>query len=369
MAEVKASEDGARPDQPEGVPQSAGPVVSNVAGDLNVFAVDTAREMWRIEMRAGTWGEASPIGGPAIAPPSATTRGRELIELFMLGPDSAVYRKVINVFEPPDRKWTSLGRPRDCALLGRPEPVSFGEERVDVFALGTDSRLHRCRVFPEASPWEPVRESPLLRRPPTTVPWWSHADLFATDVAGEVHHLHYPGDEYGQPYWTPLGAPVSGEQRVSMTRPGAARSAYGPLVVFALDPRQGSYCNWQDGPGGEWSGWVDMGGQMRTVTDGAGVFGSPDAVDVVAVNPHSSLFHRWPPDSGTIWGHQNLGTPANDIWCAGRPQFVSWGWGRLDVFVLCTDAGIHHTTYQGTGGGGWSWSPFAKVALPSVVAF
>jgi len=74
-------------------------------------------------------------------------------------------------------------------------------------------------------------------------------------------------------------------------------------------------------------------------------------IDIFTIDPNTNeLYHTF--YDGSIWQlGQSLGG-----YCTSRPTAVSWGVGRLDVFVRGGDAGLWHLAYNGT------WSTWSSIS-------
>jgi hypothetical protein len=130
-------------------------------------------------------------------------------------------------------------------LISPPEVVSWDEDRIDVFAVGTDSALwHR---------------------------WWD-------------------GSSWGG--WESLGG-------VLESTPKAVSWSAGRLDVFAVGTDSALWHRWWDGS--SWGGWESLGGLLESPLNGPRL--SPAALDAVAwaanrldifvVGTDSAMWHKW----------------------------------------------------------------------------
>ncbi|MFD9038713.1 hypothetical protein, partial [Streptomyces bottropensis] len=220
-----------------------------------------------------------------------------------------------------------------------PAVVSWGPDRLDVFALGDGNDiLHRAwqgdKWWPEGG-WESL--DALVTSPPAVASWGpDRLDVFALGaIGGEfptsrgMNHLAWQGDKW----W-----PEDGWQGVGFgelfTSPPAVVS-WGPerLDIFALgEDRQMLHRAWH--VNNKWwpeDGWHDMGG--RFTSPPAVASWGPGRLDVFALGENQQMLHKaWHID-GKWW-------PDSPDWhdMGGRftspPAVASWGPGRLDVFAL-----------------------------------
>ena len=81
---------------------------------------------------------------------------------------------------------------------------------------------------------------------------------------------------------------------------------------------------------------------------------------MICVGTDNAIYHKWYDGTSGGWGgYESLGgTVIYD------PTAVSWGPGRLDLFVIGTDGGTYHKAYEG----GWqpSYENLGGTAISSV---
>ena len=175
--------------------------------------------------------------------------------------------------------WESLGG----LLVSPPQAVTWGPNRLDLFALGTDHALwHR---------------------------WWDGS--------------HWGG-------WESLGG-------VLTSPPNAV--AWGPdrLDVFGLGQDHAMWHKWWDGA--HWGGWESLGGVLTSPPHA--VSWEPNRLDVFALGQDHALWHRW--WDGSHWGGwESLGGILTS-----PPQAVAWGPNRLDVFGVGLDSAVWHRWWDG----------------------
>jgi IPT/TIG domain len=127
---------------------NAGPVATSWGpGRLDVFVRGSDNELWHRSFAgdssgAGTWSGWEPLGGAfgASSEPGAVSWGRDRIDVFVRGTDSALWHRWWNATQWGG--WESLGG----ALAGSPDAASAGLGDLEVYALGAGSNLYH-RAF------------------------------------------------------------------------------------------------------------------------------------------------------------------------------------------------------------------------------
>ena len=133
------------------------------------------------------------------------------------------------------------------------------------------------------------------------------------------------------------------------TGPAVASWGSGRLDVFARGTNDGLYQKTYTTTGG-WSSWQSLGGTLTSSP--AATSRNPGGLTVFVRGPDGGIWYRdymagswgpWAPIGGSVAA--NTG-----------PAVASWGSGRLDVFVECTNGALYQKTYTTTGGwSGWQY--------------
>ena len=143
--------------------------------------------------------------------------------------------------------WESLGG----VLTSPPKVVTWGRDRLDVFAVGTDSALwHRSRDAAEWGAWESRSAARSSRRPRSSPPAPAcFADVFALGTDHALWHRWWDGAEWRG--WEPLGGVLSSP---------VTAASWGRLDVFGLGEDHAVWHRWWDGAA--WRGWEPLGGML-----------------------------------------------------------------------------------------------------------
>lgn len=277
---------------------------------------------------AAQWGGWESLGGVLESPPKAVAWGPNRLDIFALGTDSALYHRWWD--GAAWGGWESLGG----VIESPPEVVSWRPDRLDIFALGTDHALwHRWWDGASWGGWESL--GGVLTSPPTAVSWGpNRLDIFGLGEDHALWHRWWDGQEWGG--WESLGG--------VLTSPPSA-VAWGPnrLDVFGLGEDHAVWHRWWDGSA--WGGWESLGGTLMSQPNV--VSWDEDRLDIFAVGTDSALWHRW--WDGSAWGGwESLGGILES-----PPKAVAWSANRLDVFAVGTDSALWHRWWDGAAWGGW----------------
>lgn len=284
-------------DPPKGL-SLVSPVAMSRGGGLDLFAGADGRVFyngWR-----GSWTGWDDLHGKLRAGPAIASRTPETLDIVCIGADHRMYYKGWDGTRwiPSREGWSKPigGVVGDWA----PSLVSWGPNRLDVFAIGTaDQLLHLSSAngkdwFPQkggAPEWEDLGGK--ITSKPVAVSWGpDRLDIFVRGTDNGVFHKAWDGKQWrpSKLDWEPLG----GE---TLDEPAAVSWGPGRLDVFTRAVAEGEegyriqHLFWDDG-------WGPVTGGKPT----------------------------WEP----------LGTPFGRGARGGfdsAPSVASWGPGRLDVFA------------------------------------
>jgi hypothetical protein len=288
-----------------------------------------------------TWAEIVAAGGPTLAATYQNLTGRTdalaqftglLNRHFPAGtPCGLTNDNPFPLLDPAGwGGWESLGG----ILETEPVVVSWAPDRLDGFAVGTDSALwHRWWDGSSWGGWESL--GGVLQSQPTVVSWGpNRLDVFAVGSDSALWHRWWDGSSWGG--WESLGGLLESE-------PVAVSWAPNRIDVFALGTDHALWHRWWDGS--SWGGWESLGGiLMGTPT---AVAWDTDRLDIFGVGTDRALWHRW--WDGSSWGGwESLGGILT-----GAPTVISWNRNRLDVFATGTDSACWHRWWDGSSWGGW----------------
>ena len=277
---------------------------------------------------AAAWGPWESLGGVIESPPAAISWAPNRLDIFAIGTDSAVWHRWWD--GSAWGGWESLGG----VVTSPPSVTSWAPNRLDVFAVGTDSALyHKWWDGSAWGGWESL--GGILMSPPAAVSWAENRiDIFALGEDHALWHRWWDGSAWGG--WESLGG--------VLTSPPCAVS-WGPnrLDIFALGEDHAMWHRWWDGSA--WGGWESLGGVLTSPV--CGVSWDENRLDLFALGQDHALWHKW--WDGSSWGGwESLG---GLLTCP--PTVTSWSRNRLDVFALGGDNAVWHRWWDGSSWGGW----------------
>jgi hypothetical protein len=293
----------------------------------------------------------------------------------------------LGAYAMPRSGWDMLGG----KLASRPISVTWGPNRLDTFAVGTDNQIWHNWFDGTSWHWDNAAgtvssdPSAVATAPGTATP--GLIDVFARGSDGSVLHAQWSSASGWSP-WTSLGGKIIGE-------PSSSNVGSGQVVVFVQGTDNhlwawSSTKGWQPSMGGVlaapptavsagteydafvegsdralwyWSsatGWHGAGGVLAAkptaVSWGSG------RLDAFVEGTDTGLWH-WTNGSGTASAWEGIGGKL-----ASKPAAVTWGSPRLDAFVQGTDNHLWHAFNSGSG---WQWEELLGPQLtidPSAVS-
>lgn len=228
--------------------------VSWAANRLDVFTRGpdgTLKYNWWDQTSWGGW--QTPVAGSAlVSDPVAVAWGSNRLDVFMLGTDRAMYHYW---YDGISWNTESLGG----YFIGTPAAVSWARNRIDVFAVNAADRSlqHRALV---GGAWQPSGGFESLGGALSAtaklgvVSWGpNRVDVFAVGSASDntIYHTWYGGSSWNG-WETMAGASPTGASTVSW----AANRI--DILVQSTDSKPVLYVNSWNGFG--WSGWAALGG-------------------------------------------------------------------------------------------------------------
>ena len=292
---------------------------------------------------AGGW---ESLGGVITSTPNAVSWGPNRLDIFARGTDSALWHRWWNGSSWGG--WESLGG----AIQSEPRAVAWGPNRLDIFAVGNDHALwHRWWDGSAWRGWESL--GGVLTSEPSVVSWGpNRLDVFARGTNHALWHRAWDGSSWTA--WQSLGGIIT-------SAPDAVSWGPNRLDVFARGGDSALWHRWWNGS--SWGGWESLGGAITS--EPRSVAWGPNRLDIFAIGTNHSLWHRW--WNGSSWGGwENLGGVIFTV-----PNVVAWGPNRLDIYSVGADNAAWHRWWDGGGWGGWQslggsiYSPLIPVSWGS----
>lgn len=164
------------------------------SGRMDLFSVGGAGDLAH-RWYGGSWSPWESLGGGLTSDPGSVSWGRNRLDAFARGTDGALWHIYWdqNAWGP----WEKLGG----SLSSGPDVSSWQSNRLDVFARGTDNALwHISWNGAHWSPWDSLGGT--LTSAPGTVSWGpNRVDVFARGTDGNLWQRAWTGTS-----WTPWGS-------------------------------------------------------------------------------------------------------------------------------------------------------------------
>ncbi|MBR0715819.1 tyrosinase family protein [Bradyrhizobium liaoningense] len=274
------------------------------------------------------WGGWESLGGIILEEPNCVSWGPNRIDCFARGTNAAMFHRWWN--GSAWGGWENLGG----IILEAPNCVSWGPNRIDCFARGTDQAMfHRWWDGNSWGGWENL--GGVIRERPECVSWGANRiDCFARGLDSAMWHRWWNGSAWGG--WENLGGVIlEGPSCVSW---GANR-----IDCFARGTDAAMWHRWWDG--NSWGGWESLGGVILEAPNC--VSWGANRIDCFARGTDRAMWHRW--WNGSAWGGwESLGGIILEA-----PNCVSWGPNRIDCFARGTNLAMFHRWWDGNSWGGW----------------
>ncbi len=259
--------------------------IFNLKCRTDVFAVGTDFAMYHMTLWDGvpaSGAQWSNLGGIFTSAPAVIAWQGGRIDLFCLGTDRAMYRKIWN-----GAAWSFSWERLGGTFSSQASVVDLKPDRIDVFVRGDDHTL-RHRAFSPAGPlndWQNLGGS--LASMPVAVSWGENRlDVFAAGHDGALWHRWWDGEFWND--WESLGGNFS-------SAPTATSSAERRLDVLITSPDGSvSYYFFSDE---SWHGPELLKGNIASAPTAISV--APHRLHVVAPGNDMELYHK--AFDGTAW--------------------------------------------------------------------
>ena len=242
--------------------------------------------------------------------------------------------------------------------------ASWGPNRIDVFGLGTDSKMYHLYFDGVAEVWGPSIGPELLfghsifTSAPTAVSWGpNRLDVFGLGTDNKVYHLFYDG--VAQVWGPSIGPEVLPGDQTFSSAPAAVCQGPKSVDVFAIGTDKKMYHKYWNAASGVWeplTTWEPLGGAF--IDSPAAVSWGPDRLDVFGLGTDNKVYHMFQDGDAKAW-EPAIGPEVlpGDQTFKSAPAVVSWGPNRIDVFAVGTDNQMYHKYWDGVSG---IWEPQAQ---------
>ncbi len=323
---------------------------------MDVYGVDNhgnaAHQYWDGYQWGPSYNKIETLGGGFDSPPTAVSPGFGKMDLFQVGSNGSLMHKYYDgtAWQPSETTFESLGGDFDTDTVLA--ATVNGANPLDVFgkAAGNDSIYHK---YYDGSSWQPQGESmenlddgsTEFSSGPSAVSWGpNRVDVFALDTGHKTVHQYWDGTTWLSA-WESLG-----DAELSST-PTAISWGVGRLDLFGIDLNSGTLLHvyWD---GSQWSTWEDLGRPSADVAVAgsstvAAVSWSVNRFDVVALGTDGAYYYKY--FDGSQWQPSTSDFVAKAGNFTSSPAVVSWGENRLDIYGVGADSMLKHMTWYGSG--------------------
>lgn len=262
------------------------------------------------------------LGGIMTSGADTASWGSNRLDVFARGTDNALWQ----------RWWDGLRwngwHPLGGVATADPTAVSWGANRIDVFVRGTDNGI--WQIYWNGNQWVGWQSlGGVATSSPDATSWSSgRIDVVVRGTDNALWHRFWNGSAWSG--WNSLGGVANSDPSVV---------AWGPnrLDLFVRGTDNALWHKFWNGSA--WSGWNSLGGVLTSGPDASSW--ASDRLHVFARGTDGSLWYRfW---TGTAWSGWE--SPGGGL--ESDPSAVSWGFGRIDVFARGPDGALIHKWYDG----------------------
>ncbi len=284
------------------------------------------------------------LGGQLTSAPAACSWGSDRIDVFARGTEGALWHKW---FEGTGwSNWEWLGGVIKAGT--DPAAVSWsyaGVNYLHVFVIGPNDRIWRKQWTGSAwSDWEDlafVTETPSSSPAVAYSPSWFWVNMtwvLYRAPGGSLEGVSYPAQS-GSSSATPVYSSLGGTMQAGSSPAAFGSGGSGALDVFFRGTDNALWHGQRTTLGGSWSGWMSLGG-LLTSSPAACLCG--DNKEVFVRGPDNGLWRKSYTTSWSDWQSLSSGVVSSS------PAAVSWGPSRIDVFVRGADGALWHQWWNGS---------------------
>jgi len=288
------------------------------------------------------------LGGSVTGAPVPVSWGPNRLDVFAVGTDGSV-----GTVSYDGARWGGLTQLGSNAIAAGPAAVSWGPGRIDLFVRGTDNRLYAKSWNGSAWVGYTMLGNESFAGAPSAVSWGANRiDVFVRGTDNRLYTKSWNGSSWSG--YTLLGS------ETFLGNPSAVSWGANRIDVFVQGTDQRLYTKSWDGT--KWSGYVSLGTES-VASPPVPVCWGPNRIDVFVRGTDDRLYAKsW---DGTKWsGYTSLGAET----FVGTPSAASWGANRLDVVVQGTDNRPYRKTWNGAAWTGYVVVDDGVMAGPPVIA-
>jgi hypothetical protein len=324
---------------------SGGLTVAWAEGRLDVFGRggggSAYHNFYQRDVQGAVWPDwrALPGSTDLRSQPVSVSWGEGRLDVFAIGASQKMQHWWFD--RAGDNRWRGPEVIGDALFVGTPSVVSFEPGRIDVFGRDANNALrhnHLQRGGAIWPSWDTLGGASLAGNPAAVMWGPGRWDVFA--VGSDLKMRHWWFDRQGESRWR--GAQTLGDTTFTAgSTPAAVSWDAGRIDVFGRDANDALRHNYVQSGVTAWPRWADLGDALSSPN---AVTWGPGRLDVFAIGTGTTMRHWWFDRQGdNTWrGPETLGgtTFTNTI------DVVSWGPGRLDVFGIDSNHTMRHNHMQ-----------------------
>ncbi|HEY9601490.1 MAG TPA: hypothetical protein V6C85_07770 [Allocoleopsis sp.] len=279
---------------------------------IDLFAIGINSQIYHQWWDGKQWSEWESLEGTySISAPATVSVGKNRLDVFWIGIDKQVYRRSWN-----SNQWSQRESLGGVAIHGV-AATSWGPDRIDLFAVGTDSSLyHKYWNGSTWSAWkimkfqghEAVEKSSTCISAPAAVSWGANRiDVFALGIDNYVYHAWGNGSSEWRG-WEKLGGPCI--HGVAVASRGANSLDLFSISTDTIGTDNHMYHrSWN---GSSWSRWENLGGAC--ISAPAAVSWGENRLDAFVIGTRSALYQKsWTEESEALGVQASEGEKKNAI--------------------------------------------------------
>ncbi|POR37065.1 Carbohydrate-binding protein [Tolypocladium paradoxum] len=281
------------------------------------------------------------LGGLYYGLPAVTSWAPGRTDVFVRGTNNAVYHKWQNgggtAWGPSETGYENLGG----TIYGNVTAVSWGNNRIDLFALGTDNACwHKWWDGAAWRGWESLGGA--IIGDICAVSWVANRlDLFVRGMNNGVFHKAWNGSAWlpSVSGWTNLGGVILGSPKAVCWGPNR-------IDVLVRGTNNGVYQKTWNGTTWQPSvlGWQSLGGTV--MDDITPVSTAPNRLDLFVQGTNNSVYQKsW---NGSAWVPSATGWTSLGGVVMSRPSAVAWGGNKISLAVQGTDNAVYTKEWNGS---------------------
>ena len=190
--------------------------VSKAPGTMDELKRGTDNALWWRTFNGGWWSAWQSLGGVLNSAPTAASWGNGRLDVFALGTDNALHHRA---FDGQWHGWENHGG----VLTSAPSVASWGPGRLDVFARGLDNALWHLPFEGGWHPWE-THYGVLTSAPAAVALGFGMLNVYVRDTGNSLSLLAYRPGAWRP--WQGLGGALTSAPVVSRANDTGAGSVF-----------------------------------------------------------------------------------------------------------------------------------------------